>query len=249
MSFVRDTRPDVVVVSGDLTQRAKITEYEEARAFLDALAPFPYITCAGNHDVPVYRLIERALTPFRNYRRFISPDLDTVLDVEGARFVALSTAAPRRAIVNGRLNSGQLEFARKAFDSVDLGCRRILVLHHHLIGPGDFEPDHPMPNSVEYLKAFHRMGVDLVLAGHLHRAFQRSSLDGLPAGLAATGFPILHAGTTTSSRGRGKEAGRNSLNVIRVEDMGIDVSVYLYSEDAHQFLPAATHRFPSLLRD
>lgn len=244
LAFVHDQRPHGVVLSGDLTQRAKVREYEQARAFLEALAPYPYITCAGNHDVPLYRIVERLVTPYRNYRRFVSDQLDTILDLDGARLVALSTAAPRTAIVNGRITARQRVFAQKAFEGVEAERARILVLHHHLVSPGDYEKDHPMPGKVRNLKALHTMGVDLVLGGHLHRAFRKSSLDGLPAGLFPTGFPIIHSGTTTSRRGRGREHGRNSLNVIRVEDMGIHVTVYLYSRDARQFLPASTHRYP-----
>ena len=78
-------------------------------------------------------------------------------------------------------------------------------------------------------------GVDVVLVGD---EAQLAPLVG------DAGIPIVHAGTTTSSRGRGKEAGRNSLNVIRVEDRGIEISVYLYSEASERFLPDVSHRYP-----
>ncbi|MDH3224804.1 MAG: metallophosphoesterase, partial [Gemmatimonadota bacterium] len=94
LRFIDEAEPDAVVVSGDLTQRAKVAEFEAASAYLDQISPIPLVTTLGNHDVPVYRVFERLLSPYRNYRTHISPDLDTVTDVEGTRIVALSTAAP-----------------------------------------------------------------------------------------------------------------------------------------------------------
>ena len=242
--FIRDTRPDAVVVSGDLTQRAKAREFAEARRFLDSLAPLPVITTVGNHDIPVYRVLERLTTPYRNYRRFIDPSLDTVLDIPGARFVALNTAAPWTQIVNGRLGRGQLGFAAEAFEGTPAGSSRILVIHHHVLGPGDMEPDVPLPAATRIIRSFHSWGVDLVLSGHLHRSFIKTSDEGLPGGLVEKGIPIVHSGTTTSSRGRGKEKGRNSLNLVRVEDMEIEVSVYLYSTAEDRFVRDAVHRYP-----
>lgn len=245
--FINEANPDAVVLSGDLTQRAKVHEFEAARQFVDELAPLPVVTTLGNHDVPVYRVFERLLSPYRNYRRVIASELDTVTDLEGARIVALSTAAPYTRVVNGRLRRSQFDFARRAFGSTPPGCRRILTIHHHVIGPGDFEGDHPLPGATSIIRAFHRWGVDLVLSGHLHRSFVKTSDEGLPAGVVTRGIPIVHAGTATSSRGRGKERGRNSFNLVRVEESEIDVSVYLYSGAADRFVAGPRHRYPRRL--
>ena len=245
--FIAETKPDAVVVSGDLTQRAKAHEFAEARRFLDGLAPLPVVTTLGNHDVPVYRVFERLLSPYRNYRAHIDTALDTVTDVEGARIVALSTAAPYARVVNGRLGRAQREFARRAFDATPAGWNRILTIHHHVLGPGDFEVDQPLPDATSIIRGFHEWGVDLVLSGHLHRSFIKTSNEGLPAGTVAWGIPIVHAGTATSSRGRGKERGRNSFNVVRVEESEIDVSVYLYSGASDRFVAGPRHRYPRRL--
>lgn len=242
--FVAGQEPDAVVLSGDLTQRAKVEEFVEAREFIDSLAPHPVITLPGNHDIPVYRIFERLVAPYRNYRRIIADALNSILDVPGARFVALNTLSPWLRVVNGRLSRRQRAWAADAFRAAPADALRVLVLHHHVLGPGDIEVDRPLPDSTEIIRSFHAWGVDMVLAGHLHRAFVKTSDEALPAGLVPWGVPIIHAGTTTSSRGRGKERGRNSLNLIRVEDVGIEVSVYLYSEAADGFLPSVMHRYP-----
>ena len=68
-------KPDFIAISGDLTQRARPGQFREARAFLDAL-PAPYLVVPGNHDVPLYNVVQRVLKPLAKYRRIVSTDLE-----------------------------------------------------------------------------------------------------------------------------------------------------------------------------
>ncbi len=250
--FARDLSPDAAVISGDLTQRAKAPEYRAARAFLDALSPCPVIATVGNHDVPLYRFWERAFAPRRNYRSFIGPELDAILDIDGrpgapggVRFVALDSSSPRRAIVNGRVTARQLDFADRSFASAPDGALRVLVVHHNLVDPGDGPKAPPLRGADRILDRLPRWGVGLVLSGHIHRAH----LGGGGEGAGANGdVPLILAGTATSSRGRGRERGRNSFNLIRVDESGIEATVYLYSRDAAGFEPARSRRYPVAFR-
>ena len=226
-----DVQPTAVVVSGDLTQRAKAKEYRAAAAFLSRLSPAPLVVVPGNHDVPLYRFWERLATPYGKYRRHISQKLDSVLDVDvsgGVRFVALNSTAPRTAIVNGRISGRQLRFAAGAFGSTPPGVRRVLVLHHNLLDPEDGEPGPPpLRGTAQVLERLGEWGVDVVLSGHIHRAWPTSR----------RGTSLVHAGTASSSRGRGPERGLNSVNLVRVQPSETSVVAYLYSEDARRFLP------------
>lgn len=242
--------PDAVVISGDLTQRAKGAEYRAARVFLDALAPYPLVVTAGNHDVPLYRVWERLFAPFRNYRAHIEPALDMVVDVpgepakhRGARFVALSSCAPRRAVVNGRLRAGQLDFADRWFAAAPAGALRVLVIHHNPIDPADGVYGRALRGSRGVLQRLPHWGVDLVLCGHVHRTHLTAWAAAGSRG-TETGVPVLMAGTATSSRGRGRERGRNSFNLVRVGESCIEVAVYVYSGDAGNFMPAWGRRYP-----
>lgn len=234
--------PDLVVVSGDFTQRAKVEEFEAARRFLDRLAPIPVVVTPGNHDVPLYRVVERLFDPYRNYQAHIHPELDTVTRIPGATVVSLNTAAPRRAIVNGRLVPGQVDFARQAFREVPEGEVRVVVAHHHLAPAPDYEGDTPLPRARQILDAFEAMKVDLVLGGHLHRAYIGNSLDVYPGADRARGIVIVQSGTTTSHRGRAREREKNSFNVIRASAGGFAITHWMRFPGG--FRPFSLHRFP-----
>ncbi len=238
-----ELRPDVVVVSGDMTQRAKASEFEQAAEFLK-LFSMPVVVTPGNHDVPFYRFWERFLAPYRNYRRYISRDLNTVTEVAGLLIVTLNSSR-RFTLTNGRIRRSQLDFASRAFEEADESLVRIVVTHHHLAPPPGFERSNVMPFARRALKRFTELEVGLILAGHMHRAYIGNSLDFFPGDLERRGIVIVQCGTTTSSRGRGRERLRNTLNVIRVSDDTIRVAHHAWISDLSRFMPISEHHFPS----
>ena len=252
LRLARAVRPAAIVVSGDLTQRAKVREYRAARAFLARLDPTPVVVTAGNHDVPLYRAWERLFAPYRNYRTYIARQLDTILDIAGEgdrpglRFVALNSSSPRRAIVNGRLTGRQLGFATAAFAGIPGTWKRVLVVHHNLVDTGDDDPIPPLPRAPHILRRAEEWRVDLILTGHIHRTHLAWSHDEL-APDPRRGVPVVVAGTASSTRGRGREAGRNSVNVVNMRRSGIEVTVYLYSERAERFQPHESRDFRARL--
>ncbi len=235
-------RPDVVVVSGDLTQRAKRAQFEEAAAYLRRFEA-PVVITPGNHDVPLYRVWERFLAPYRLYRSYISPALDTVTRLPGAVIVALNSTR-RLTFTKGQIRRWQLEFAREAFRSAPEGAGRIVVTHHHLAPPPDFVGGNVMPHARRALRAFGECGVDLILAGHMHRSYIGSSLDFVPRDRQERGIAVVQCGTTTSSRGRGRERFRNTLNVVEIDRERIRVTHTLWSAEDGIFWPASEHVFP-----
>src|ERR1700681_3786558 len=106
IATVTDVRPDIVVISGDLTQRAQKREFQEARQFLDAL-PSPQIVVPGNHDVPLYNILARALKPLRNYQRYISNELEPFYCDDEIAIVGINTARSL-TFKNGRFSRQQV---------------------------------------------------------------------------------------------------------------------------------------------
>jgi len=236
--LAEEVQPDVVVAAGDLTQRAKVREYTLARALLDRLGSVPVVVTPGNHDVPLYRLWERLVCPHRNWCRFAGPDLDSVTRVSGATFVALDTSAPRRAIVNGRLGDHQLEFARREFSESPEDDLRILVIHHHFAPVADGRGGQPLPRAAHLVREFEKMGVDAVLGGHVHQLHIRTSADVPPVrDSMGASVPLIASGTTTSRRGRGVEAGWNSLTVLRFDEGELHVTPYRLGPGMDDFRP------------
>ena len=228
LSLARSALPDVIVLAGDFTQRAKIQEYAQAQAFLlqlreGPLQGVPLVVTPGNHDVPLYRVHERLLAPYRNYRTFVSEDLDTATRVGEALFVALNSADPRRGLVNGRITDRQLSFLARTFRETSGVSLRIVVTHHALAPPPDGGSDSVVPRNGHLLDRFRELGVDLILSGHLHRGFVRRSSDVRPAHADRGDIAIVHSGTATSSRGRAAEKGRNSVNLLKIDELHIEV--------------------------
>jgi 3',5'-cyclic AMP phosphodiesterase CpdA len=94
---------DAIVVSSDLTQRARPEQFLKASEFLDQLPSLPRLAVPGNHDVPLSRAWERISDPLSEYRRRIGTELDQVMELDGAVIVALNTTAPHRTITRGQL--------------------------------------------------------------------------------------------------------------------------------------------------
>ena len=247
LRLARELAPGTVVISGDLTQRAKVAEYRVASALIAQLSDVPVIVVPGNHDVPLFRLWERALDPYRNWRTFIAPELDTVTRVPGATFVALNSSAPWRAIVNGRIDPPQVEFARTAFERAPHGDARVLVVHHHFRPVPKNLGGRPLPGGEDLLRAFEGMRVDVLFGGHMHQTRVMSSRPSGSAEPDRPGIAMVTCGTTTSTRGRGVEEGRHSLTVVRIGDDAIEVIPYLFDEVTTRFAESERLAFPRQL--
>jgi 3',5'-cyclic AMP phosphodiesterase CpdA len=236
--------PDIVVASGDFTQRARREQFAEARAFLDRLPQVPTVTVPGNHDVPLYRVAERVFSPYRWYRSFIEEELDQVVETDDAVIAALNSTAPLRHITNGRIDSEQLGFCADAFSSADESKVRIVVAHHHFAPAPDYEGGEVMPHAKRAIDTFTQLRVDLILGGHLHRAYIGNSLDLYPGMDRDHGIIIVQSGTTTSRRGRVREREKNSFNVIRITDEVIRITHYMFFDDTGGFASVSRHIFP-----
>ena len=226
--------PNLIVISGDLTQRAKLHEFQAAWKFLQELPQIPLVVTPGNHDVPLYRFWERLFVPYRAWDQIIPYGRDSVTVVPGATVVALNSASPWRAIVGGRLSRAQLRFARQSFNNGPKEGARILVTHHHFVCKSVGGGGRPIPHAPVIVKQIEEMEVDAVLSGHLHRtqlAMSRDVVSGESAGV-----PLITAGTSTSRRGRGLEKSANSLNVLDVLEDQIKVTPYLLRNNEDVFV-------------
>jgi 3',5'-cyclic AMP phosphodiesterase CpdA len=247
LRLIPDLDVDGIVVSGDFTQRAKEKEFIEARQFLDqmrSLVDVPQVVIPGNHDVPLYRVWERMTNPLGLYRKYISPDLDSKLALGNLTLIGLDSTSPHRRISDGQLEVSQLDFTRQALADAPHGNWKIIVAHHHFAPAHDRWKDRVMTKAGRAIDCFVDLDVDLILGGHLHRAYVGNSLDFFTGKHRERGIIIVQSGTTTSRRGRGREKEKNTLNVIEFESTKVQVKHYLYFSAVDQFAATSRHLFP-----
>ncbi len=243
LEAAHELAPDLIVISGDLTQRAKPAEFASAVEFLNRMPEAPQIVVPGNHDVPLYRFWERLSAPRRLFRRYVNEETNPVLNLPEACIVGLDSTDPYRALKNGRISRRQIARLQAQYAAAENQRWRLLVLHHHLIPAPSFSSPPPMPRARRLLNALTNAGVELVLAGHLHRAYVGNSLDVFAGSARDAGIVVVHCGTSTSRRGRGFEREKNSFNWIELRPQELRVDHFIYFSDGKRFEPTSRHTF------
>ena len=228
--------PDVVVVSGDLTQRARPDEFRAARRFLDEL-PKPQIVVPGNHDVPLYNLFQRFGSPLAKYCRFIGDDLEPFYADNEIAVAGINTARSL-TFKHGRVNEGQMRRLHDRFAPLDDSVTKIVVTHHPFDLPEGFDPKHLVGRAAQAMEVFLKAGADVLLAGHLHTRHIATTATRYPVhGRAAL---VVQAGTATSTRGRGET---NSFNRIVSDGDRLEVEHWALGPGEGRFHPASSQTF------
>jgi len=240
LELVEQDPPAVVIVSGDLTQRAKPEQFRQARRFTDRI-PVPTLAVPGNHDVPLYRVWERIFAPFAAYRNHFDRELEPVYRDDELLIVGINTAF-NWTFKEGRIRLRRLMEVRDLLESVPEDVFKVVVAHHHLIPPPRFGTQRVLTNAFEAIDVFSRVGVDLVLSGHQHQSYIGNSEEFYPKGRPP--MVILHSGTTTSSRGRGSEREKNTCNRIIVRRRHMEVSHYRWEPSLDRFAEHSRHWYP-----
>ena len=234
---VDELKPDLVVVSGDFTQRAKTEQFREACLFLERLQDHGHevLGVPGNHDVPLYDVLRRFLSPLARYRRFIDDSLCPFVELPGIAVLGINTARSL-TFKDGRINQDQVAFIRDTFSRTPRDAFRVLVTHHPLFALEVGDEITPAIGRQELaLDAIQEAGVDMLLAGHNHHASTHSASDLVTRAGSAL---VVQAGTATSTRVRDQD---QSFNTIDVADADVTITVNAWK--GGRFVPLDAQRY------
>jgi len=224
---VGQLKPDLVVISGDFTQRARTEQFRQACEFLERLRERGHeaIGVPGNHDVPLYDVLRRFLSPLARYRRFLDETLCPFVELPDVAVLGINTARSL-TFKDGRMNKQQVEFIRETFARVASDKMRVIVTHHPLFAlEVGGEVERAIGRQELALDAVEESGVDMVLAGHAHHA---SSQDAGDLVTRAGGVLVVQAGTATSTRVREQE---QSFNTIDIAGASTTITVHAWNGD------------------
>lgn len=200
--------PALTLLGGDITQRARRHQFSAAREFVDSL-PGPLLAVPGNHDIPLFNLAQRWLSPYRNYRRAFGDDLEPEYEDAQLLVIGVNSTSPRRH-KDGELSAPQIERVRQRLLTAGAGQLRIVLLHHPVRAASESDLSNLLIGREQAVPAWVDAGMDLLLAGHIHLPYI------LPLyGLGGRRGWTVQAGTALSRRVRGKVP--NSFNVLRYQ--------------------------------
>ncbi|WP_459617531.1 metallophosphoesterase family protein [Bordetella sp. 2513F-2] len=204
-------RPDLVLLGGDITQRARRGQFAAARRFVESLDR-PLLAVPGNHDIPLYNLFARLFDPYGAYRRALGPVLEPAYEDPTLLAIGVNTTRPLRR-VDGELSAGQVRRVVQRLKAARPEQLRIVLLHHPVRAIEESDRSNLVMGREEAVSAWLEAGVDLVLGGHIHLPYV-VPLRARQDHAGHSGWAV-QAGTAVSRRVRGAEP--NSVNVIRHE--------------------------------
>jgi 3',5'-cyclic AMP phosphodiesterase CpdA len=227
--------PDLVVLSGDITQRARRHQFAAARRFVDALAAPAQLAVPGNHDVPLFDLPSRLLAPYRNYRQAFGPQLEPTFEGDDLLVLGLNTTRRWRH-KHGEVSQRQVAAVADRLRRARPAQVRVVVVHQPVLVPRDSERNNLLRGGALALRRWAAAGADLVLGGHIHLPYVVQFTPDPPA----DGRTVwcVQAGTAVSRRVR--RGVPNSVNLLRTADGQCDVERWDYA--------AARQRFECVMR-
>jgi 3',5'-cyclic AMP phosphodiesterase CpdA len=232
---IAQLNPDLLAVSGDLTQRARRREFDAARRFLDSI-PVPRLVLPGNHDVPLYNVFTRFATPLARYKRAITSDLSPVYRDDEMIVVGVNTARSL-TLGEGRINKAQVDHIVKTLADVPADLIRVVVTHHPFDLPEGVREQRLVGGAAMAMKKLTEACADLFLAGHLH--ISHIGHTAARYKIAGHSALVVQAGTV-STRSRGEQP---SFNVLRIARPNISVERLVWDPALAAFSAAAAAQY------
>ena len=215
--FIAAQGPEILVLSGDITQRARRSQFRSAREFMDRLRVPSMLTIPGNHDIPLFNLPARVFFPYRGYGQAFGSNLEPHIDQSAFLVIGVNTTRARRH-VDGEISTGQIVRVASQLQRATAKQIRIVVTHQpvHVIRASDEK--NLLHGHEAAVRAWAGAGADIIMGGHIHLPYVRPLSDRF-RDLTRRVWAV-QAGTATSYRVR--HGTPNSINLIRTTPTGTD---------------------------
>ncbi len=228
MKDLKKMSPDVVVISGDLTQRAKSKEFKSAEKLIEKIN-LPLIVVPGNHDIPLFNVFKRFFTPFTNYEKYITTDYYPFYQDSEIAILGINTSRSYY-FKEGKISLRQIEKVKDTFLNIDKNLFKVLVIHHPLVPTPNDRVYDLLNNRKHALKEFKGLGIDLVLGGHLHTIFNYDVKDYYPK-LKLDSMIFAMGGSAFSYRNKGNP---NGYNIVKIHKDEFTITSRIYLEKSFQ---------------
>lgn len=200
--------PDAIALTGDITQRARDSEFQAAKAYLDALGAPISLCIPGNHDLPFHSLAGRAFWPYRGYRRHFGDLLEPEVDVPGLLLLGVDTTR-RHRIKNGEVSRAQVDRVARRLRGSDPSQLRIVATHHPAMVAREEDRPNRLRGGEAAARSWSEAGADILLGGHIHLPYR------VEVGAEGRSGAMLCAQAGTSASARTRHGVPNSVNVLR----------------------------------
>jgi len=212
LKLAEEVRPDVAILSGDVTQRARRGQFDAARRFLDALAAPVKLVIPGNHDIPLFNLAARLFNPYGNYRRAFGYALEPEFSNKDLLVIGINTTRPRRH-KDGEVSTQQIERVSQQLQRALPLQLRVVVVHQPVFAEHESDRANLLHGHKKAIEAWAAAGADLILSGHIHLAYVRNLGENMQD--LTRSIWTVSAGTAISKRVR--EEKPNSVNLIHYD--------------------------------
>ncbi len=242
--LVHQHQPDILLLSGDITQRATRAQFKAARAFVDNLNIPQVLAIPGNHDIPLFNPVERLIRPYARYSEAFGNTLESEYENDDVLLLTLNTTRWYRHI-DGELSNEQIEHVAARLKQAPTARWRIVVTHQPLAVPNAEAAHDRLRNHEKALHSWAAAGADIVMGGHIHLPYvmaMHRHISMLPGRLWA-----VQAGTALSNRVRA--GAPNSVNLLQITagatgPRQLQVERWDYSEKAQCFERVKVDQLP-----
>lgn len=231
LHLAHETKPAAVVLSGDITQRARRAQFAAAREFVCRLSPPAVVAIPGNHDIPLFNIIARMFHPYAGFERAFGADLEPEWHSDDFLVISVNTTRPSRH-KDGEVSPEQILRVSKRLATASARQIRIVVTHQPVHVLRDTEVHNRLHGHAEAIQAWSRAGADVIMGGHIHLPYI-APLHEHYEDLQRRCW-VVQAGTAVSTRVRRRHP--NSVNLIKREDTHICLAErWDYSAERNEF--------------